>query len=571
MEENKIDEMDYQAIIKQYERDIRKLNREITHLNQALSREKTAYTTVLNQQKASTFIMRERERYLMLLLANSPNIIIFLSKTGRIEFCTEYFAHKCGYKSSTEVLGHTLEDILADFHSQTSGVVLQETRRQAINEDTPISFETSFSFTKDEREEDFDGLVVPMNDSQQNNSGIILLFHDITDLKRSREEALAASHAKGMFLSSMSHEIRTPLNAIIGMTGIGKSAAELERKDYCFIKIEDASKHLLSIINDILDMSKIESGKFELSASEFNFEDMINQVVNVMNFRVDEKKQNLSLQFDPNIPQYLIGDEHRLTQVIINLLGNAVKFTAEQGLITLKTQLIDEQDDICTIQVSVKDTGIGIAPEQQARLFVSFQQADASMTRRFGGTGLGLVISKSIVEMMGGSVWIESELGVGSTFAFTVRVQKSLTKGTALKAETSDVDTAITFTGQTILLAEDVEINREIVLALLEPLNLKIDCAHNGVQAVHMIQENPQKYQLILMDVMMPEMDGYEATKQIRQLNIPQAQTIPIIAMTANVFKEDVQQCLDAGMNGHIGKPIDLAEIIRQLKLYLTT
>jgi CheY-like chemotaxis protein len=218
--------------------------------------------------------------------------------------------------------------------------------------------------------------------------------------------------------------------------------------------------------------------------------------------------------------------------------------------------------------ISISDTGIGISEEQKSRLFNAFMQAETSTTRKFGGTGLGLVISKNIIEMMGGIIWVESELGKGSTFHFTVQMNRATNRvsTTDWQAEGEQANYAEHFQGRRILLVEDVEINREIILALLEPTKLSIDCSENGQIAVNTFKENPQRYDMIFMDLQMPEMDGYEATRQIRSLDVPNAKTIPIIAMTANVFKEDIENCLAAGMDGHIGKPIHFDEVLLMLK-----
>jgi signal transduction histidine kinase len=391
------------------------------------------------------------------------------------------------------------------------------------------------------------------------------------ELEWALERAQSASRAKSDFLSNMSHEMRTPMNAIIGMTLIGKAAPDIEKKDYAFEKIEGASTHLLGVINEVLDMSKIEAGKFELSFVEFNIEKMLQKVLNVINFRVDEKHQTLTVNLDPRIPANLIGDDQRLAQVITNLLTNAVKFTPENGLIYLNALLENEENDLCTIQMEVKDTGIGISAEQQSRLFSSFEQAESSTSRKFGGTGLGLAISKHIVELMDGKIWLESELGKGSTFAFTVQLKRGK------EEEAESIHNAIkvaaegppSFRGRRLLMAEDVDINQEIVQSLLEPTEIAIDCAMNGVEAVRMFSENPESYDLILMDLQMPEMDGYEATRQIRALEEGRPKKVPIIAMTANVFKEDIDKCLQVGMNAHIGKPIDFNEVIEKLQFYL--
>ena len=426
------------------------------------------------------------------------------------------------------------------------------------------------------------------------------LSRTMTFLDNARNDAEQASMSKSRFLANMSHEIRTPMNAIIGMTAIGKSSQTTDKKDYAFDKIDDASKHLLGVINDVLDMSKIEANKFELADVQFDFENLIKRVANVINFRVDERRQHFHISIDKNIPQTLIGDDQRIAQVITNLLANAVKFTPEEGEIKLDARLLSEtagaeqgdnsrnpsadghsqnENGYCRLQISVTDTGIGISEEQKSRLFDLFEQAESNTTRKFGGTGLGLPISKSIIEMMDGEIRVESEIGKGSSFIFTIKLQigeneqnqplDTDDEAVAGKQSESIDGTPDDYTGHTLLLAEDVEINRIIVLSLFEPTNINIDCAENGAQAVSMFKQAPEKYELIFMDVQMPELDGYEATRQIRALDVPQAKTIPIIAMTANVFREDIEMCLEAGMNGHIGKPLDFEEVIAALRKHL--
>ena len=407
--------------------------------------------------------------------------------------------------------------------------------------------------------------------------GVLLsavLIGILVRIDKAKNKSDAESRQKSAFLANMSHEMRTPMNAIIGMTALGKTAPGAERKDYCLTKIEDASHHLLGVINDVLDMSKIEANKFELSPTEFDFSKMIQRVVNVVNFRVDEKQQKLTVDIDKSIPEILVGDDQRLAQVITNLLGNAVKFTPERGDITLEAHLSEESDDTCTIKIAVCDTGIGISSDQQAMLFRAFTQAESSTSRKFGGTGLGLSISKSIVELMGGEIGVESEYGKGSRFEIKVILEKF--KESASESREADknqfaevLDETGLFEGRRVLLAEDVEINREIVMALLEPTLLSIDCAENGAEAVSMFVESPEDYDMILMDIQMPEMDGYEATRRIRALDVPNAYTIPIVAMTANVFREDVERCKEAGMSDHIGKPIRYEEVLDKLYTYL--
>ncbi|MDR0839214.1 MAG: response regulator [Oscillospiraceae bacterium] len=379
--------------------------------------------------------------------------------------------------------------------------------------------------------------------------------------KRNAEEA---SRSKSEFLSNMSHEIRTPMNAIIGMTGIGKSAGDVARKDYCFEKIEGASTHLLGVINDILDMSKIEQNKLELSDAPFKPLGMLNRVVGVLGFQMEAKKQEFTLTADPKLPEVLVGDDQRLAQVVANLISNAIKFTPEGGKINLSAVLLSERDGLCELKVEIRDSGIGISPEQQENLFTSFQQADSGISRKYGGTGLGLAISKRIVELMGGRIWVNSSLGEGAVFAFTVK----LPRGAAVSDNADDYDAPAefpSFEGYNLLLAEDVEINREIVLTLLEDTKIAVDCADNGAEALAMFAADPDKYDMIFMDMQMPEMDGCEATRRIRALGTPKSVSIPIVAMTANVFRDDIEKCAAAGMDGHLGKPLDFADVLAEL------
>ncbi|MCL1823484.1 MAG: ATP-binding protein [Oscillospiraceae bacterium] len=390
----------------------------------------------------------------------------------------------------------------------------------------------------------------------------------IVRIEIARTKSETESKQKSAFLSIMSHEIRTPINAIVGMTEIGKTAKEPTRKDYCFTRIEDASRYLQGVISDILDMSKIEANKLELSEIDFDFKQELTKITELIRFSADDKRQTFSVAIDENIPPVLIGDSQRISQVITNLLSNAVKFTPDKGKINLSAKNISQSDNKCKIQVTVKDNGIGISPEQQGKLFQSFHQAESSTTRRFGGTGLGLAISKGIVEAMKGEIHIESELGEGASFIFTVELNISECKELDSAAEQKPDINGI-FKDRQILLAEDVEINREIVGALLETTLVKIDNAETGLQALNLFSENPDKYNLIFMDINMPEMDGYEATKKIRALNIPEAKTIPIIAMTANVFKEDIDKCLEAGMDGHVGKPLNMDDVLDKMRVFM--
>lgn len=526
--------------------------------------------------KLHEFSERERSmhyEYNTLLLNNAPDIIFILDSEMCFRLGSKAFMRFLGCEDSSLLINvsfvNLFKNIAPDSWIQSTHALL----KTAMNERRHIQYNDEIDFTESPKA--FTVSMAPAIGSEDGVMGVICLMHDSTELVSMKEAAEAATQAKSAFLANMSHEMRTPMNAIVGMTNIGKSADDMKQMTYCFTRIENASKHLLGIINDVLDMSKIEAGKFDLLPEEFVFEKLFRHIVDVINFRVDEKRQRLGVHIDKDIPEVLIGDKQRLSQVIMNLLSNAVKFTPERGLISLEAQFLGEEDDVCTIKVSVSDTGIGINQEQQLQLFNPFQQAETSITRKFGGTGLGLSISRNIVNMMGGEIWIESEIGTGSTFIFTfkakrgINTEKGLFGANQAQWHDTEQDENLSFEGHRILLVEDVEINREIVLAMLEPTLITVDCAKNGKEAVRMFSEAPNDYEMIFMDIQMPEMNGYEATMGIRALDIPAAKKVPIVAMTANVFREDIEKCLEVGMNGHIGKPLDFDEVFLQLRQYL--
>ena len=387
-----------------------------------------------------------------------------------------------------------------------------------------------------------------------------LLRNEMTNnLIVAKEEALSSASAKSEFLANMSHEIRTPMNAIIGMVTIAKNAKTPQETDECLSQISAASNHLLELISNLLDTSKIGSEKLELASDEFEFMETINRVCESTANSAQRKKQNFSFEFDPSIPKRLVGDAPRFSQVVANLLNNAVKFTPAEGKILLEIQRGADSDGNVELIVSITDTGIGITPEQQGKIFNAFEQADRSTTKKYGGTGLGLAISKNIVVQMGGAIKVKSELGKGSVFTFNVFLKKNNSgAGNSANIQCNRIN----FEGKRILLAEDIDINREIIMALLKDMLIEFECAENGQIAVDMFSANPDKYDLILMDIQMPIMDGLHATEKIRAINILKAKMIPIIAMTTNAFKEDLEQCKSSGMNDNIAKPID-SEILR--------
>jgi len=388
-------------------------------------------------------------------------------------------------------------------------------------------------------------------------------------------EAESASQAKSNFLSHMSHEIRSPLNAVIGMINIANEEKTVEGIKVYLEKAGNAAKQVLGVINDILDMSKIEANKLELSDSEFDFAKMMTNIVDVTGIKAQEKHIQIVTNISKDIPSVVICDELRLAQVITNLMTNAIKFTPDNGKVQLNAHKLEEKDDEVTVKIEVADSGIGISPEQQTKLFSAYNQADRTIAKQFGGTGLGLAISKRIIELMQGKIWIESELGKGAKFIFTLKMKKgkqtaAAAAGTSATAPVPSVKaTDLHLQGYTILAAEDMDFNREVLSKYLEKTGVTIDYAENGKEAVEKFKENYEKYCMILMDINMPEMDGDEATRIIRALDIQKAREIPIVAMTADVFKEDVEKCLSVGMNDHISKPIVPKIIYAKIKQHL--
>ena len=514
--------------------------------------------------------LKTRAEELGILLSTIPALVYFKDTDLKYILVNKSFERFVNLPFYV-IKGKMVEDLIPDYKMNN----YSEMEREVIQSGLPLYNIEEF-IQQEEKEVWLTSNLAPFRDTEGEIIGLVGISWDITERKKheneleyAKEQAEEGTKAKSEFLANMSHEIRTPMNGIIGMAEILKQASLGEEEQENLEILISSTRSLLSLVNDILDISKIEAGKLELEIEDFEIRKVLKDIENILYIKAEEKILDYKTFLNPNVPDFLRGDPSRLKQIILNLVNNAVKFT-KKGFVHIFIDDLEEHADEVVLMIKVVDSGIGISDDGKKNLFQLFSQVDTSTTKNYGGTGLGLSIAKRLVMMMQGEIGFESKQDKGSTFWFTVKLEKCSQKIVSPEsAEKKPVPDKKPFKMLSILLAEDNEINQKIIQYSLTNAGYKVDIANNGQEAIDMYHAG--NYDLVLMDVQMPILDGFEATVHIRNIESAILNGIhrtPIVALTANAMKGDREKCLDAGMDEYLSKPFtpnDLISIIRSV------
>ncbi len=512
----------------------------------------------ISERKAAATNLRKALELQRKLLATAATGVFMVNHNRHVTMVNDAFCQITGF-SREDVIGKPCELFSPDSCEEQCSLF-------KMPENTPLFREQCTIKTKDGRSLIALKNTSPIRDETGAVVGGVESFSDVTELVEARIVAESANRAKSDFLANMSHEIRTPMHGIIGMTDLlWNTNPTSEQKEY-LEAVRMSADALLSLINDVLDLSKIEAGKLELSPAEFNIRDCVGKVIALLTPQARAKDLALTYSVADDVPEHLLGDQERLRQILTNLIGNAIKFT-EAGDVSVKVALVSKNDTTVKLRMAVSDTGIGMNAEQQERIFLPFEQAEKSTTRKHGGTGLGLAISSRLVKMMKGRIWVESEPEKGSHFNILMQLgaAASPTERVAQRARVA-LTHMPSLAPLNILVAEDNLVNQKLAVRLLEKLGHRPIIAANGSIAVETLKHS--EFDLVLMDVQMPEMDGFEATRHIRESEEQTGKHITIIAMTAYAQPEDREKCLEAGMDDYLSKPINSRELLSLLEKY---
>jgi PAS domain S-box-containing protein len=504
--------------------------------------------------------MRKLEQYIkkggfyQSVVEDGSDIIFIVDFSGRILYHNQSAKETLGYRNKG-LVGKTFFDFLPPSQQQEFKTKFKSIQRKALTKKIEFQF---LCYDKTYKFLEFNAINLKF---KQKLDGFILDCRDITQRKKDAEELLRLQKAKEQFLANISHEIRTPINGIAGLATLLTTNQQSEDLSNYLTAIKYSAENLKVIINDILDLSAIESGKLRLEKIGFNLNDLLPNLISTFSHQAKEKRIELRYTIDPELNTILVGDPVRLNQILINLIGNAVKFT-NFGHIEVNACLENKKQNSCWIRIDVIDTGVGIPQDKLDTIFESFSQADASVTRRYGGTGLGLTIVKQLVEIQKGKIKVDSVEHQGSVFTVTIPYQIRQGENRIKNNERKTLKGIHPGKNLSILLVEDNDINRLYAKSILKNWDSEIDDAENGMIALEKVRT--KQYDVVLMDIQMPIMDGYETTRAIRQMDGAQA-TIPIIALTANATKTDVEKCLQAGMNAFLPKPFTPEDLFQKL------